>query len=281
MYLCFDRDPKYNVLYPPLRVTLTPFISTCNSQDIGKTVTNIFISNDTSQSSAGSVTPKIISMIVNSVASTGAVIQINSVTSGTIYYACAPAGFKPITNSSLLINGNVSQGVTGSAKSAALTVQSGKTAQINYIATATISNLTQKTNYVLFAVSQSNLGVSSILSLNFSTVGISKGVQFRMYFSSVIDNLLLVTSLVQSLRVNPGRIKILTSTVTLQKQAAAITNSNNKPSFAYDIVLAPDAANDIISPLSVIANFANSSTTLLSFQTSIPSFIVSTPITYF
>ena len=23
MYLCFDRDPKYNVLYPPLRVTLT------------------------------------------------------------------------------------------------------------------------------------------------------------------------------------------------------------------------------------------------------------------
>lgn len=23
MYLCFDRDPKYNVLYPPLRVTVT------------------------------------------------------------------------------------------------------------------------------------------------------------------------------------------------------------------------------------------------------------------
>jgi len=23
MYVCFDRDPRYNVLYPPLRVTVT------------------------------------------------------------------------------------------------------------------------------------------------------------------------------------------------------------------------------------------------------------------
>lgn len=45
VYICFDRDPKFNVLYPPLRVTVTQFLSSCNLQDVGKTVTNIMISN--------------------------------------------------------------------------------------------------------------------------------------------------------------------------------------------------------------------------------------------
>lgn len=115
MYLCFDRDPKFNVLYPPLRVTVTQFLSSCNLRDVGKQVTNIYVSNDTSKSSAGSVTPKIISMTVNSVASTGAVITINSISSGTIYYACISAGYPNITNTSMLISSNISQGVTGSA----------------------------------------------------------------------------------------------------------------------------------------------------------------------
>jgi hypothetical protein len=82
-------------------------------------------------------------------------------------------------------------------------------------------------------------------------------------------------------RVNPGRIKILTSTATLQKQADLSQTSNNKPKFAYDIVLAPDEANDIISPLTTIQNFAKSSSALASFQSSMPSFDISTAITYF
>ncbi len=114
MYLCFDRDPRFNVLFPPLRVTLTQFLSSCNLRDVGKQVTNIYISNQTSQSSASSVTPKIISMAVSSVASTGAVININSISTGTIYYACIPAGYPPITNASLLIATNISQGISGS-----------------------------------------------------------------------------------------------------------------------------------------------------------------------
>lgn len=96
MYLCFDRDPKHNVLYPPLRVTLTPFLSSCNLQDVGKPVTNIMISNATSESSAGSVNPKIIDITVLSVASTGASLKISSLTSGKIYYLCIPAGYPTI-----------------------------------------------------------------------------------------------------------------------------------------------------------------------------------------
>jgi len=60
MYLCFDQDPRFNVLYPPLRVKLTPYLSSCSLKDVGKNVTNIFVSNDSSNSSASKVLPKII-----------------------------------------------------------------------------------------------------------------------------------------------------------------------------------------------------------------------------
>lgn len=149
------------------------------------------------------------------------------------------------------------------------------------MATVTITGLNQSSNYVFYALSQSNLGTSTIQSVNFSTTGISKGVQFRMYFTSVITNLVLVDNLVRSLRVNPGRIKILTSIVTLQKQANISQSSNNKPKFAYDIVLAPDGSNDIISPMTTISNFAKSTSALASFQSGVPSFDVSTPIVFF
>lgn len=188
MYLCFDLDPRYpkeNVLYPPLRVTVTPFLTSCNRQDVGKTITNIFISNESSQSSASLVTPKIISMKVNSVASTGAVITINSLSAGTIYYACVLAGSPPILNASVL-TANTSQGISGSTQSSALDVNSGKTAQINYIGIVTLTKLTQLTNYVFYAVFQSNLGTSSIKSVNISTTILSKGVKFTMSFTSIL-----------------------------------------------------------------------------------------------
>jgi len=92
MYVCFDRDPRFNVLHPPLRVTLTPFKSSCNDQDIGKQVTNIMISNETSSSSSGSIKPKIISINLTSTASTGATFTINSITPGKIYYLCKLEG---------------------------------------------------------------------------------------------------------------------------------------------------------------------------------------------
>jgi hypothetical protein len=102
-----------------------------------------------------------------------------------------------------------------------------------------------------------------------------------MYCTTVVTNLLLVNSLVQSLRVNPGRIKVLTSIATLQQQANVSNSTNNKPKFAYDIVLAPDESNDIISPITTIRAFAKSNSALVSFQSSIPSFDISTSITYF
>jgi len=121
-------------------------------------------------------------------------------------------------------------GVTGVTQSAALSVSaSSKTAQINYVATATVSNLSQSTNYVFYAISQNNLGTSPILSIPFTTTAISKGVQMTLSFTTVVNNLDLVNALVQVLRISPLRIKILTSTYSLQTQQAATTINDNKP----------------------------------------------------
>ena len=89
MILCFERDPKYNVLYPPLKVSLA---ESCNGGDVGKKVTNIFVSNETKDSNANEVKPEIIQMTSSNIRSTSARITINTRTSGTIYYLCIDAG---------------------------------------------------------------------------------------------------------------------------------------------------------------------------------------------
>lgn len=115
MYVCFDRDPRFNVLYPPLRVMVTPFRSSCNSQDIGKQVTNIMINNQSSTSSSASIKPKIISITLQSVASTGATFTINTILPGTIHYLCSLLGNQNVTNPLSIINKSITNSGTGSA----------------------------------------------------------------------------------------------------------------------------------------------------------------------
>lgn len=281
MYLCFDRDPRHNVLYPPLRLTLTPFLSSCNQQDVGKTVTNIMVSNASSESSAGSVTPKIIGITVLSVASTGASLRINSITSGQIYYLCIPAGFPTVNDPSVLISMNNQHGKVGMGVSSALTVASGSTAQVNFVSTADISGLNPSSSYVFYAVLRSNLGTSSIISITFNTTKLSNGAKMILYFTSIVPTLDLVNALVQVIRITPTRVKVLTSIFKLQKKMAAITSNDNQVLYGYDVVIAPDPVNDIISPLSILASFATNKQTLATFKTYLPSFDYSSDIKYF
>ena len=212
MYLCFDRDPKYaNLLYPPLRVTVTPFLTSCNQQDVGKTITNIYVSNDASASSAVSVTPKIIDISVLSVASTGATLRVSSISSGTIYYLCIGIGYPNVTNNSQIVALSSTLGIKGSANSSALTVSSGSTGQVNFVATVTLSGLSQTSNYVFYAVSNNNLGTSNIVSINFTTTALSNGAQMTLTFKTIVSTLNIVNSLVQVLRITPTRVKVLTS----------------------------------------------------------------------
>lgn len=174
-----------------------------------------------------------------------------------------------------------SHGKSGVSVSSALSVSSGATAQVNYISTVEITGLSQSSKYVFYAVSNSNLGTSPIYSINFDTTLLSNGAQMTLYFSSIVGSLDLVNALVQVMRITPSRIKILTSIFKLQKKQEAITANDNKILYGYDIVVAPDPTNDIVTPLSIVAGFANTKTTLATFQGYIPSFDYSKSIKYF
>jgi len=145
------------------------------------------------------------------VASTGATLRVNSISAGSIYYLCVGVGYPPVTNSSQIVALSSTLGVKGVANSSALTIYSGSTAQVNFVATITLTGLTQTSNYVFYAVSNSNLGTSSIVSINFNTVMLSNGAQMSLRFKSIVTTLDLVNNLVLVLRITPTRIKVLTS----------------------------------------------------------------------
>ena len=265
MYLCFDRDPRWNVAYPPLRVKVTPFLSSCNQKDVGKAITNTMVSNASSESSSAQVKPKIIGISVLSVASTGAELQISSLTSGKIYWLCIPVGYAAITDAQVIIGGTNSNGISGTSMSSALTVRSGTTAQVNYLATATITGLSQTQSYKFYAVSDGNLGQSDIFSIFFNTTTLSNEVQMTLHFNSIVTVSEIKNALKEVMRIAPSRISVETSVKKLQDQLAASTSNDNSLSFKYDIIILPDPTNDAISPFSIVSSFANTKATLQKF----------------
>lgn len=167
MTLCFDQDPTYDVLYPPLRVRLTEFASSCNRDDVGKSITNIFVSNSSSQSSSGSMKPEIVQLTTSNIRSTAATVTINTRTSGTVYYLCIEAGFPTITSATEIIQMSNTNGIVGSVESEALNVYNSETAQVNYRGITTIEKLTSSTKYKFYTVLDSELGTSTIKTTNF------------------------------------------------------------------------------------------------------------------
>jgi hypothetical protein len=82
MYLLFSRDPKYQALYPPLRMTITPNnVSTTN--DVGKQIINIFLNNQTTSN----IKPLILSVNVTDLGSTYANFDIYTNDMYNLYYA--------------------------------------------------------------------------------------------------------------------------------------------------------------------------------------------------
>lgn len=84
--MCFDLDDSYNVLYPPLRITLTDKLEYCNTGDVGRKFTNIMVDNTSSGSSAALIHPRIISITAQETGSTWANLSIFTRTPGTITY---------------------------------------------------------------------------------------------------------------------------------------------------------------------------------------------------
>jgi hypothetical protein len=76
MYVCFDQDPKFDVLEPPMRVRVSPFLASCNNKDIGKPITNIKVSDTTGtvNKTVNAVKPVVISVEPKQLSSTSAVL---------------------------------------------------------------------------------------------------------------------------------------------------------------------------------------------------------------
>lgn len=100
-------------------------------------------------------------------------------------------------------------------------------------------------------------------------------------FTSIVTTLNLVNALVQVLRITPTRIKVLTSEFKLTQQQASVSSNDNQITYNYDVVISPDSSNDIVSPITIIKNFVTSSSTLLTFQSYLSTFVLSRSIKYF
>jgi hypothetical protein len=110
---------------------------------------------------------------------------------------------------------------------------------------------------------------------------LSKSVKFTICLTQIVDKLDIVSALVETLRIKPMRFRVLTSPFDLNQIANSVTSFKNKPKYNFDIVLAPDAGNDIVPPLESIKIFAENTTYLSKFNKLIPSFDIYTKITYF
>ena len=220
-------------------------------------------------------------MSLATVASTGASIKVNSISAGFIYYLCIETGYPSFNNSDDIVKLSNKIGVKGVVNSSALTVSSGKTGQVNFVANVVLTGLKQISTYIFYAVSNNNLGSSAISSIQFSTTMLSNGAQMTLPFTSIVSTLSLVNALVQVLRITPNRIKVLTSEYKLTKQQSSISVNDNQVTYNYDIVISPDPSNDIISPIVIIKNFVASSSTLATFQSYLPTFVNTKSIKYF
>ena len=257
MILCFDQDPRYDVSYPPLRVSLTEFSSSCSGKDVGKTITNIFISDKAKDSSATSVKPDIIQMKATNTKSTATTIVINTRTSGEIYFLCIEAGYPRIKDADDILSLANTDGIAGKTESASENVYDSPTAQINHVIDVPVEKLTSSTKYNFYAVLKSELGNSEIKRITFRTIELSRGVLMKLTFNDIVDNLLVVKSLERILRISPLRIKVLTSTYDLQIIKDNVNEFKNDPSYVYEIVIAPDATNDTTTPADIVVGFIN------------------------
>lgn len=103
----------------------------------------------------------------------------------------------------------------------------------------------------------------------------------QISFTAMVNNLDLVMSLVQILRVSPLRLKVITSSFKLSQIQSSVTTSDNSPKYVYQVILAPDANSDISSPLSIVSSFVANSSQLAQLKTYMPSFDTTTKIKYF
>jgi hypothetical protein len=106
-------------------------------------------------------------------------------------------------------------------------------------------------------------------------------VVMKLSFTSIVSSLTIVKSLERIMRISPLRIKVLTSTFELQQMQNAIDATDNVPQYLYEVVIAPDANNDVKTPMTIVEDFINNSTNRASLKSQIPTWNSASSIPYY
>lgn len=130
-----------------------------------------------------------------SVGSTTAVINVYTRSPGTVYYYYVDAAYPLINESGKILEPVLNGGGNGSVLCVGQDVVVGVPAPVNNLGVIKLSGLYSSTNYRIYAVMKSELGVSDISFIEFSTILISKGVLMKLKFSEIISNLVIVKAL--------------------------------------------------------------------------------------
>jgi hypothetical protein len=83
-----------------------------------------------------------------------------------------------------------------------------------------------------------------------------------LVLTDIVQPLNIVQALVRIMRISPLRVKVLTSIHDLLAIKNSVNIYKNTPKYNYEVVIAPDAQNDLISPLNLVKNFVSNSSNL-------------------
>lgn len=100
-------------------------------------------------------------------------------------------------------------------------------------------------------------------------------------FTDIVQTLDIVLALKRTMRISPLRIKVLTSLHDLYAIQSVNNIYKNTPKYPYQVVIAPDAQNDIMSPINFVQSFFNSSGNIQLLKTELPDWDTSTAVTYY
>lgn len=225
MYLLFSRDPKYQVLSPPLRMSITT-ANTSTSFDIGKSVVNIFVRNTTNLTN---IQPIILSINRTAIGSTFVNFDVFTRDTYSLYYAVMKNGYpEPQTVQDFVEFRVENATLMGEAVSVV-----NASNLVNYKASIALSGLESSTIYNIFVVAKSLLGASRISKSTFTTTLLSFGTVMKLSMKDIIDPLTIVSALQQIFRIKPNRIKVLTSNQDLQRIKNSINTQRNTLNYPY------------------------------------------------
>lgn len=270
LYVSFQKDPKYQGIYVPMKVTVSN-VSFVSTDDVGKSILNVFVNNQTQNVSFA---PVIIAMNQTMRGSTWSNLLINTKEEYTLYWCVLEQGYtEPTAYSDLTTLSYPNCRDKGRMQSTKNPLQ-----LVNCEAWVNSTILECNTKYNLFAVAYNSMGYSPVSKLTFTTAELSLGAEMKLSLNGIVPANKIITALQQTLGISASRIKVTTSYLDLQNMYKA--NNTNTYNYTYTVVIAPNPINDLPAPIDLVGGMVNSSAMLASLGRNLDSWNQKSPIPY-